>query len=126
MTVITVGAADDTPQRAPISKRTIVLFAVGVLVSLCVGAVLFWKLWYCPGALGRFDSFLCKCVPGSSKTQGKRRCSCDEFFEEKRGSCQACGGLGQACCSEGPPCQYTPDVAYLCRDGVCGPKGPFG
>lgn len=126
MTLITVGAPEEALEPLHFSKRIVVLIVAAVLASLCAGAVLFWKLWYCPGPLGRFDRFSCKCTAGSSKKKGQRRCSCDEFFEEKAGSCEGCGGLGQRCCSQGDPCQYTLETHYRCTDGVCSLPGPLG
>jgi len=111
-----VVTAQDTDAPPPLSKGAI-LFIMLLGVSLLVAAVVaFWKLWYCPGALGRFSAFRCRCVDNAEKKG--RRCQCIANAQEVKGQCKVCGEIGQPCCTEEPICSYDP----ITKDYQCDPE----
>jgi len=102
---ITVDLSDGGAASAP-SKLQKFFYGVIGLAGFVTAAVLFWKFWYCPGHLGVFSWFQCKCK-ANAKRGKDRRCVCDAFFNEVSGACSECGGLQQPCCTQGLQCRSS-------------------
>jgi hypothetical protein len=104
---ITVDLSDGGTASPPSKLKKFVYGSIGLAVFV-TAAVLFWKFWYCPGHLGVFSWFRCKCK--ANATRGKdRRCACDAFFNEVSGACSECGDLQQPCCTQGLQCHSIID-----------------
>ena len=104
---ITVDLSDGGAASPPSKLKKFVYGSIG-LAGFVAAAVLFWKFWYCPGHLGVFSWFRCKCK--ANATRGKdRRCACDAFFNEVSGACSECGDLQQPCCTQGLQCHSIID-----------------
>jgi hypothetical protein len=119
---MTLGTTQVVLEEAspPMSKKKFVIYGIAILVVCLTGVVLLWKFYLCPGNLGYFSWFRCKCVTDSSPLS--RRCTCDENFNERGKECQACGDVGQPCCEKDLlPCRYSPNMqdVYKCFNGSC-------
>ena len=118
MPLLTVDATDAySPPTPPWKLR--LYAALGLIVALAALG-LYWRLVYCPGPLGHFDWFKCKCSPNSSRVSQKR-CTCSQWFNESGSHCEACGDVGQPCCKLGDHCQEAPFFTnhYECMNGTC-------
>jgi len=114
----------------PSKVKMIVLIVAGFFLILAA-AILFWKFWYCPGPLGFFSWFRCKCA--GNATRGKdRRCTCVQWFNEMGSTCTTCGDLQQPCCKTNEMCRDymfpPPEEHYQCdvTTNLCGRFFPDG
>jgi len=116
---ITVDLGGDKP--SPPSRLRVVAYSTLGLLSLAALGVMLWKLWYCPGPLGSFSWFRCKCAENSDQRDG-RRCTCSAWFNESGSSCAACGDVQQPCCSRDAMCRDRifplPTVHYQCNEAT--------
>jgi len=100
--------------------RRMILYAAMAFVFLALAFGLYWRFVYCPGPLGHFDWFRCRCSENSDRVS-QNSCTCEKWFNEKGARCEACGDVGLPCCDGGDHCKEAPFYAthYACVGGIC-------